>query len=831
MKSSEECYREFTHLKLELLNRDLSLRSEADTRAKVIDRILGVVLNWPESNIIREEHTDAGFLDYKLLTQRAIAVLEAKKTGDTFTLPPDVATTRALTVGGIIRTVKNLKEHIDQAISYCGASGTPFAIVTNGFQWLVFVGSRTDGQAVMKGRLLVFRSLEDINTRFIEFWSLLSYAAVVDNSLRRALLPEALPTNNYRRVVDELHSRNDRVTRNSLGPALAPIIQQYMGEIAGDDTRDLLRQLFVNSASLRDMFKEVSHNMSLELSRTISATNGIACPPNVSNLRGEAKGKISKAIALKTRGEVLLLLGRVGSGKTTFVDHFLRVEAKKLLNEHIIVSLDFRDLVLGGDIKQFFFDKVRHVLSRNEHFAKQVGSNIKKIFAAEIRELTLGPLASLVKTSTKRYEEKIAEQLQTIYSDSSLYYSRSLRYLADKLGIRCLLVFDNVDQLDFKLQQDIFAFAHAISQNTHAISLLTMWEETFVRSKRTGTLAAYQTAGYHLPPVSVVDILSKRLTFIVHELKNDGLSKQLLPNQNQADKLASFLSVVNSSIVHDRKHARFFLESIAMGNLRKAMDIFSSFLVSGHTDANKILAIRGYNIPLHEFIKSIGLGDNKNYQSDLSSIINLYSIADESRPSHFTKIRLLELLYFNRNRSVSSLGAGFVRTTVLKDNLEVVGTSENDVMESLKLLATYALVENDIYDVRVISEAYRITPAGRYYIKYLAGRFAYSDLILQDTPISDSEAFDKIKALANSHDLEDRFVRVKIFLEYLRREEDREYVTVMSKSASIPLRNRFIPIYTSGVEEDISYIHQKTKRRGSSDNQGTPYQSTDSSTS
>lgn len=365
MKSSEDCFSEFQRIVLEAKNYSLSDQSEADTRAKVIDQILSRVLNWPEANIIREPYNEAGFLDYKLVTQRPVIVLEAKRSGDTFLLPPDVATTRALTVGGVLRTVKNVKDHIDQATSYCAAGGVPFAVVTNGSQWLIFVGSRTDGQEVKKGKVLVFRSLEDIHTRFIEYWSLLSYAAVVDNSLRRALLPEHTNKPNYRRIVDELHHRNDKVTRNALGPALAPLIQQYMGEIAGDDTRDLLRQLFVNSPSLRQVFQEVSHNISLELSKGISGTNNITSSTEVAALRASAKGRISKALAMKNRGEVILLLGRVGSGKTTFVDHFLRVEAKKLFNGHIVVSLDFRDLVLGGDMKQFFFDKVRHVLSRS----------------------------------------------------------------------------------------------------------------------------------------------------------------------------------------------------------------------------------------------------------------------------------------------------------------------------------------------------------------------------------------------------------------------------------------------------------------------------------
>ena len=98
---------------------------------------------------------------------------------------------------------------------------------------------------------------------------------------------------------------------------------------------------------------------------------------------------------------------------------------------------------------------------------------------------------------------------------------------------------------------------------------------------------------------------------------------------------------------------------------------------------------------------------------------NLYAISDGSRPSHFTKIRILEYLYFHRNRSAATFGVGFVPSSLLRSDLEKIGTSSLDIDESLKGLAGYALVENDIYDADQLSVAYRITPAGRYYIRYL----------------------------------------------------------------------------------------------------------------
>jgi ABC-type polar amino acid transport system ATPase subunit len=66
--------------------------------------------------------------------------------------------------------------------------------------------------------------------------------------------------------------------------------------------------------------------------------------------------RVNKAMTPKRQGEVILLLGRVGSGKTTFVDHFLRLEMKKLFQEHLIISMDFRQYQPEENLRSFFFE-------------------------------------------------------------------------------------------------------------------------------------------------------------------------------------------------------------------------------------------------------------------------------------------------------------------------------------------------------------------------------------------------------------------------------------------------------------------------------------------
>ena len=64
--------------------------SEADTRVKLIDRILVQVCGWPEDALTREEHVESGFVDYILTIQtRKYVSVEAKRENVAFTFSRD----------------------------------------------------------------------------------------------------------------------------------------------------------------------------------------------------------------------------------------------------------------------------------------------------------------------------------------------------------------------------------------------------------------------------------------------------------------------------------------------------------------------------------------------------------------------------------------------------------------------------------------------------------------------------------------------------------------------------------------------------------------------
>jgi len=53
----------------------------------------------------------------------------------------------------------------------------------------------------------------------------------------------------------------------------------------------------------------------------------------------------------------------------------------------------------------------------------------------------------------------------------------------------------------------------------------------------------------------------------VEQIKHGGLARALIIDSENVQDVQEFLELVRISLLHDKKRARFFLESISMGNL------------------------------------------------------------------------------------------------------------------------------------------------------------------------------------------------------------------------------------------------------------------------
>ena len=128
MEPIDAAYEAFKHLTREVAGYLNSVETEADTRLKIIDRILVEVLHWPLEQLSTEPHTEGGFADYVgHVQERSRMVLEAKRDGRSLGCESRPAATAYKLSGGVFKA-DAAKEGISQAIRYCGAKNAEWHV-------------------------------------------------------------------------------------------------------------------------------------------------------------------------------------------------------------------------------------------------------------------------------------------------------------------------------------------------------------------------------------------------------------------------------------------------------------------------------------------------------------------------------------------------------------------------------------------------------------------------------------------------------------------------------------------------------------------------------
>ena len=161
------------------------------------------------------------------------------------------------------------------------------------------------------------------------------------------------------------------------------------------------------------------------------------------------------------------------------------------------------------------------------------------------------------------------------------------------------------------------------------------------------------------------------------------------------------------------------------------------------------------------------LGDRRYYSSDKSYVMNLFDMNTDLAPSHFLFLRVLQYAY-DRMQIDTAAGRGMIDKNSLKIESEKVGVKVQAIDDSLAKLYKFGLIEFESGGQDpALAKFFTLTPTGNYYLNVLVKRFAYIDLVWQDTPISDSGLVDVLRRIIDEKNTDVRLERVEQFLDYL----------------------------------------------------------------
>jgi hypothetical protein len=244
-----------------------------------------------------------------------------------------------------------------------------------------------------------------------------------------------------------------------------------------------------------------------------------------------------------------------------------------------------------------------------------------------------------------------------------------------------------------------------------------------------------------------------------------------------------YLDILAKDFSTERSPLNAFLTACGHGDIRLSLDLFRSFLLSGYTNVEEMVATRGWVFQLHQVIKPVMIPQRYFYDESLSDIPNIFQIRHNRHGSHFTASRILRKLA----KSTDGSTPAYMNMAELLGYFADTFNMADDFIKNVDLLLKHGLVESNnrvdhyVEDVDQI----KITNYGMFMFNMLAFDFTYLDLICTDCGIFDQEVSNYLSEAARieyghfiKHQslkrVEIRLERVERFNAYLSIEETRE---------------------------------------------------------
>lgn len=734
--------------------------NEATTRLRIIDKLLMDVLGWPVEAINCEEYHEGGFLDYVVGAPQSRLVLEAKRVGLHFEVPPGTES-GTLSLRQFSEYSSTNAQAVQQVLDYCQHAGIPIAVLCNGEQIIAFLGSRADGVPPRDGDAIIYKSLSDARHMFVALWDQLSMPGVESGALLRQLASARTLSVPPAPLSASIHQYPGYRIGSAMETDLSILGDLFIQDVVNDDavTEDFLSSCYCSSGALSQyaaVSKEILRTRYASLREQVHVTDA-------RDKKGPSKELEADMLAGSLTTRPIVLLGDVGVGKSIFLKNLFRLEAKEILSDTVVFYIDFlKHSGLDADVSSHIVEAVRRELEQSRSLDLEEDGLVRAVYNKEINRFRKGVSGALQTDDPAEYRRREIDMLTELLLKPLEHVRRTLEFLRASRGLNFVIALDNVDQHEISFQDRLFVVAHSLAAEWPATVFLTLRPDTFHQSRRSGALAAYQPRVFTVSPPRSDLVIAKRLQFAAKRLKEDGrlpgFPKGLMLDSTT---LLVYISVLTKAFTENQKLISV-VDNLSSGNTRKALDFISTFVGSGYVQTSRILDLAAngstYIVPPHEFLRAILFQQHKYYDPETSPVPNLLWISTRNAQEHF----LLPMLLATVQQLGTGEQNGFVPKSRVYAPLQALGYAYLDIDTHFQRAIDADLLEaSDAGDPQTVV---RPTPAGAYMHQTLISDFAYLDAIVVDTPILSPPFRAKIRDVQT---IDDRIERVEVFLEYL----------------------------------------------------------------
>ncbi|MBA2726386.1 MAG: hypothetical protein H0U53_10390 [Actinobacteria bacterium] len=366
----------------------------------------------------------------------------------------------------------------------------------------------------------------------------------------------------------------------------------------------------------------------------------------------QLKGKVAPevfgdVVAASLARRPIILLGDVGVGKSIFIRHLVRVDASEQFERALVLYLNFGGQpALADELKAYVRGEFISQLLEKHGIDIFEDGFVRGVYHFDLERFGRGIYQTYRDSDPDLFRQKEVEFLAERIEDEEEHLRRSLDHAAKAQRRQIVVFLDNVDQRPATFQEECFLIAQALAETWPATCFVSLRPDTFLQSRATGALAAYQPRVFTIRPPRVDRVIERRLRFGKAQLESYGR----LPNfptglTIDSDTLNRYLDVLLDGFSKNERLVSF-VDNMSGGNTRRALDFLVAFVGSGHVDAEKILRILeesgSYTLPVHEFLRAVIYGNYEHFEPNESPIANLFDISSADGREHFLLSSILE---------------------------------------------------------------------------------------------------------------------------------------------------------------------------------------------
>lgn len=432
---------------------------------------------------------------------------------------------------------------------------------------------------------------------------------------------------------------------NKYARELRPLARKFFGVIDVGES-EFMDKCYVNKKDYEHALKSFRHIITDSLSPYLKEY-GIRDITETDD-GGQISERIIQNLGSPKKGEVIVLFGGKGSGKSTFLKKLLYHNPPEILLQNAILSIV--DLLKTPKdektIHDSIWERIIDSIDVNKILEKDRDS-LLSLFKDKYDKAKKQILYGLLEDS-EAYNIKLNDLVKEWLDDRKYIAQRLVKYW-EHFQKGCVIVIDNTDQFPHNIQDYCFTIAQEIAHDLDCLVIVSMREERFHESRMHGTLDAYQNSGFHISSPIIQSVFEKRINYVLSILRSSEKSKAIygtgVDGKTYNSLIKLFKIFENEFSVRENSPLSEFLTACAHGNVRLALDFFRDLLKSGYLNVDEMISIQNlWVLKIHQVLRPLMIPYRFFYEEDQSSIPNIFQIRSKTNGSHFTGLRILKRL-------------------------------------------------------------------------------------------------------------------------------------------------------------------------------------------